>query len=249
MKMNELYFNLWRVIWITFLAEGLGLAVGIGAFYLFNIKSRRIIGMLFGGTSGLMIAVICFDVLKEALVYKRMDLVTIGIIIGIIMGLLLDNIVSQIEENFRMKQSSTLKMAVALMIGIAMHNIAEGFAFGTIALIEPKAVIRFALILSLHSMPEGVAMAIPAKKAKIKLHTMIGIAFILGAVMSIGALLGYILGSVSEHFITTIMGVASGIILYIVCEELIPESRKMWNGRMTTVATICGIVFGMLILY
>lgn len=246
--MSELYLNLWPVAGITFIAEGLGLTLGISGFYLFNIKSRRMIGMLFGGTSGLMIAIICFDILKEALEYKRIDLVSVSIIIGIIIGLLLDNMVSQIENKIPIKKSSTLKMTVTLMVGIAIHNIAEGFAFGTIALIEPNTLVRFALVLSLHSMPEGIAMAIPSKKAKIKLHKMIGIAFMLGAVMSIGGLLGYILGSVSEHFIVSMMGVASGIILYIVCEELIPESRKMWNGRMTTVATILGIILGMLIL-
>jgi ZIP family zinc transporter len=44
------------------------------------------------------------------------------------------------------------------------------------------------------------------------------------------------------------LGLAAGIILYIVCNELIPESRKIWNGRMTTVATIIGVVAGLLLL-
>ena len=247
--MNDIYFNLWRVAWIILLAEGLGLSSGIAGFYLLNIKSRRIIGMLFGGTSGLMIAVICFDVLQEALEYNRMDLVTIGVMIGMILGLLLDNMVSQIEDRLHIKNSENLKMVIALVLGIAIHNIAEGFAFGTIALVEPKAMIRFAFILALHSMPEGIALAVPCRKSQIKVYSMIAVAWILGVVMSMGALLGYFIGSISQHFVTTIMGVAAGIILYIVCEELIPESRKMWNGRMTAVATILGIILGMLILH
>ena len=52
---------------LALVAEGGGVLTGILLLYLFHIKSKRLIGMLFGTTSGIMIAMICFDVLPHAL--------------------------------------------------------------------------------------------------------------------------------------------------------------------------------------
>ena len=78
---------------------------------------------------------------------------------------------------------------------------------------------------------------------------MLFIASGLGMCMGIGAVGGYVLSSISENLISIGLGIAAGIILYIICEELLPESKKIWNGRMTTVATILGMMLGMVLIY
>lgn len=231
------------------IAEGGGLSLGILLLYLFRIKNERLIGMLFGGTSGLMLAMICFDVLPEGLERGRIDLVLIGIIIGVLLGTLLDDIVPRLQSSLGNRDSSLSKMGLILSIGIAMHNLPEGFALGTVSNVDRDSIIQFTLILALHSIPEGIALSIPFKQGGAPLVKMLGIALGLGVCMGIGAIGGYILSGINDNLVSTGLGVAAGIILYIICEELLPESKKIWNGRMTTIATILGMMLGLLLLY
>jgi len=240
--------NIWLIGIIAMIAEGLGLFLGIVLLYVFKVKSNRVIGMLFGGTSGLMIAMICFDILPQALSKNRIDLVIIGIIIGVIIGLLLDDITPVLEKIFKVEQSKMVRTAFTLIIGIALHNIPEGFALGALSHVSTDTIQKFAFILALHSIPEGIALAIPFKQAKIKLPVLLIIPILLGSIMGIGSIVGSILSSISETLIVTALGLAAGIILYIVYNELMPESRRVWNGRMTSVATIIGVMLGMLLL-
>ncbi len=70
----------------------------------------------------------------------------------------------------------------------------------------------------------------------------------LGLVMGVGSALGYLLSQINTSFVAMSLGMASGIILYIVCEELLPESKKIWNGRLTSIATVLGVVAGILMM-
>ena len=229
-------------------AEAGGLLMGIFILYGLTLKEGKIMGMLYGATSGLMLAMICFDVLPEALEKGRMDLVFCGIAIGTLLGICLDDLAEDLEEKCQSLQRNIDKSGLILALGIAIHNVPEGFALGTLAHTDLESIMRLTIILALHSIPEGIALAIPLKKAHTPLSLLVMMAIGLGTMMGTGAMLGYLLSGLSENLICTGLGVAGGIILYIVCEELIPESRKIWNGRWTTIATIIGLMGGILLL-
>ncbi|WP_069997282.1 ZIP family metal transporter [Cellulosilyticum sp. I15G10I2] len=240
--------NIWLIAAIALVAEGIGLEIGIILLYVFRVKSNRLIGMLFGGTSGLMIALICFDILPQAIEKNRIDLVMIGIMIGVTIGVLLDDVTPYLEKLMKVNSSKMIRTAFTLVIGIALHNIPEGFALGALSHVSAEAIQKFAIVLMLHSIPEGIALAITFKQAKVKISLVMMIPLILGSIMGVAGILGYVLSGISPNYIVTALGLAAGIILYIVCEELIPESRKIWNGRTTTIATIVGMMLGLLIL-
>lgn len=232
------------------LAEGGGLGIGIILLHFFHIKNGKIMGMLYGATSGLMLAMICFDILPEALDKGRTDLVFCGIIIGCLLGIILDEWVPMLEARLSIRGNSGIgRTGLILAIGIAIHNLPEGFALGTMALAAEERIISFTVILALHSVPEGIAMAIPFIKARTPLIRLLLMAAGLGMIMGIGGMIGYRFSGVHENMISTGLGVAAGIILYIVCGELIPESRKIWNGRLTTLATIVGLMLGLILLF
>lgn len=239
--------SVWMIGIIALLAEGAGLTLGISMVYEWKVIHERVMGMLFGGTSGLMIALICFDILPEALKSNRVDLVIIGILLGVIIGLGIDSISIWIRQ-FIHNQSKILNTAIVLTVGIAIHNIPEGFALGALAIASKEAIIQFAVILALHSIPEGIALAIPFKASNVTYKKVTIIPWMLGSIMGIGAILGYTLSHLADIFIVIALGIASGVILYIVCEELMPESRQIWNGRMTSIATILGMILGLLLL-
>lgn len=232
------------------LAESGGLITGFFILYFFQIKSGKAMGMLYGATSGLMLAMICFDILPEALDKGRMDLVFCGIIIGTLLGILLDDLVPTIEKQCERYFSQHIgKTGLILGFGIALHNVPEGFALGALGHASIESVSRFLIVLALHSIPEGIALGIPFKKAGTSFVVLALMGLFLGSMMGIGAILGYALSSMHDNLISTGLGLAAGIILYIVCGELIPESRKIWNGRLTTLATIMGLMGGILLLH
>lgn len=239
--------NIFQTVILAFAVGGIGIAVGILLLYLFNIKSKRVIGMLFGITSGIMIAMICFDILPEALEGGEDLLVMIGIIIGILMGISLEDITSLIESKVGHVHSKQLHTGLVLLLGIAIHNIPEGIAMGTLAVTSPHNILKFAFVLFLHSIPEAIAIAIPLKVSKTSYKILAFIPVFFGGILGVGAGIGFMMSQAASLFITVMLGMAAGVILYIVCEELIPESRKIWNGRLTTVATIIGIILGMLL--
>lgn len=232
---------------LAFMAEGLGVAMGILLLYLFNIQNKRIIGMLFGGTSGIMVAMICFDILPEALHIGNQTILLLGVGAGVLGGLLLEDATDTIISKLHIRKGGAMGTGIVLLLGIALHNIPEGFALGTIALTSPETVIQFAIVICLHSIPEAIAIAIPMKLSKMKLKWLLITPVLLGGIMGIGAILGYVVSQIASALITFALGGAAGIILYIVCDELIPESRKIWNGRMTSIATVVGIIIGMLL--
>lgn len=235
---------------LGFVSEAGGLITGFIILYFFKIKSGKKMGMLYGATSGLMLAMICFDVLPEALDKGRVDLVFCGIIIGTLLGLILDDMVPMAEKKCaHLLAQSIEKTGLILAFGIALHNIPEGFALGALGHTSTDSIGRLAIILALHSIPEGIAMAIPFRKAGAPLSVLLGIGLILGGMMGIGGILGFTLSGIDPKLISTGLGLAAGIILYIVCGEIMPEARKIWNGRWTTIATIIGIMGGILLLY
>ena len=234
---------------IGLLAEGLGLAIGMISLYAFQIKNGRNMGMLYGVTSGLMLAMICFDILPEAFDKGKMELVFCGIILGMLLGIVLDDLVEMIENKCPTAHIKHIgRTGLILTLGIAIHNLPEGFALGTLAHASKETIYGLALVLALHSIPEGMALSIPFKNVHTPIGVLLCIAGILGGMMGLGAILGYGISAINPHLMSTGLGVAGGIILYIVCGELIPESRKIWNGRWTTIATILGVMAGILLL-
>ena len=230
------------------LAEGSGLAIGILLLYWFKIKDKRLMGMLFGATSGLLLALICFDVLPEALSKGRMDLVLIGNIIGVLIGILLDDFVPVLQHKLGRADNSMSKLGLILALGLALHNFPEGFALGAMGQASMSTIAQFTFVLALHSIPEGLALAIPFKQGGTPVGWMLILSLLLGMVMGLGAIFGFVLSGLSESLVATGLGLASGLILYIVCQELLPESKKFWNGRTTTVATILGLLIGLVLL-
>lgn len=229
--------NIWMAGSVGFIAEGVGVTTGVLLLVLLKFQSKRLQGMMMGLAAGLMTAIICFDVLPEAFKQGGVLVTLIGLVIGLSVGLSLDNIAAQ---------SKKVKTGMVLTMAVALHNIPEGIALGTLLAISPKIGIKVALIVSLHSIPEGMAIAIPLVKGGIKEKTLGAICVILSTLMGIGAMIGFVISSLSPILLTLAMGFAAGIILYVVYEELMPESKEIWNGRLTTVAVVLGIMIGII---
>lgn len=239
--------NIWTAGVFGFISEGLGVTIGVFLLTLLKIRNKRLQGMMMGLAAGLMTAIICFDILPEAFEQGGVLVALVGVIAGLSIGLSLDNMTSIFTNKIYGKKSNSIKTGIVLTMAVALHNIPEGIALGTLFAISPQTGIKVALIVMIHSIPEGIAIAIPLQTSGINGKTLGVICATLASLMGIGAMMGFAASSLSPIVITLAMGFAAGVILYIVCEELIPESKEVWNGRLTTVAVVIGVILGILI--
>ena len=88
-------------------------------------------------------------------------------------------------------------------------------------------------------------MAIPMKNGGMKKTKVIFYVVLSGITTGIGAFFGAIVGSISQEIISICLSFAAGAMLYIVSGELIPESNKLYHGRITAVGNMVGFLIGL----
>lgn len=88
-------------------------------------------------------------------------------------------------------------------------------------------------------------MAVPMKNGGMSKGKVIFYVLLSGITTGIGAFFGAVVGGISEQIIAICLSFAAGAMLYIVSGELIPESNKLYHGRMTALGNIIGFILGL----
>lgn len=196
-----------------------------------------------------MISIVCFDLVPEALEISGLPLIILGILFGVICMIACD-VVVQKKFNTRIKDSKTtntlLKTGIIVSIGLALHNFPEGLAIGSGFGASIKLGYSLALAILLHDIPEGVSMAVPMKNGGMKIQKVIFYVILSGVTTGIGAFFGAAIGTISKEIIAICLSFAAGAMLYIVSGELLPESNKLYKGRMSSIGNVLGFLLGIL---
>ena len=218
--------SIMNITFLGLLFGMLGTTLGgvIGSFL--NIQNNKYLSFMIEFTAGLMLAVICFELIPESLALSDISFVIIGIIFGVSAMILCDN---RINSQYRYKNSgksnNLLKTGIIVGIGLAIHNFPEGLAIGSGFDSSEKLGYALALAICMHDIPEGVSIALPLKQGGMKRYKAIIYTMISGITTGIGALVGAIIGRISETTISMALAFAAGAMLYIVSGELIPDSK------------------------
>lgn len=215
----------------------------------FKKTSNKFLSFVLAFASGLMLAIICFDLIPEAMYISNIINVLIGIIIGIIVMIACDILVQKKFNSNRINKKSNnslLKTGIAVSIGLALHNFPEGLAIGSGFGASINLGYSLAVAICLHDIPEGISMAVPMKNGGMNKLKVIFYVILSGITTGIGAFFGALVGGISQSVISMCLSFAAGAMLYIVSGELIPESNKLYNGRMTSIGNIFGFLLGMI---
>lgn len=221
----------------------------------FKNPSKKFLSFILQFAAGLMIAIICFDLIPEALEISNISSVFIGIFVGVIAMVACDNLVKKIynkkenrnrSNNRSVNSNSLLKTGIIVGIGLAIHNFPEGLAIGSGFESSIKLGYSLALAIALHDIPEGISMSVPMKNGGMSKTKAVLLTLLSGVTTGIGAFFGAIVGGISETIIAICLSFAAGAMLYIVSGELVPESNQIYKGRMGTVGNILGFVLGIL---
>ncbi|MGI6704665.1 MAG: ZIP family metal transporter [Clostridia bacterium] len=233
---------------LGFLVGIAGTGAGGATAFLLRRPSRRFMGTTLGLSGGLMMAIVCFDLLPEAFEMAGLAIGIVGIILGVGLVTLIDLLVPDRDITDKtVRSSSYIRTGIILGLGIAIHNFPEGLAIGSGLAVNLRLGFSLAFVIGFHNVPEGVAMAMPMMVGGYsRIKTFIA-TIISGVPMGLGAFVGALLGEISPVLVSLCLSFAGGTMLYITCGELIPKSQSVYRGRASAFGVIIGIIAGIVL--
>ena len=214
-----------------------------------KLDSNKILSFILEFAAGLMVSMVCFELIPEALELNKLVNVIMGIIVGVVVMNICDDIIKRkYERNFKVKtqKSSLLKTGIVIGLGLAIHNFPEGLAIGSGFGASYKLGMSLAIAILLHDIPEGISMSVPMKSGGMNKYKVLIYTILSGVTTGIGTFFGGLLGNISETLISLCLAFAAGAMLYIASGELIPESNKLYKGKIGTFGNIIGFIIGIL---
>lgn len=231
--------NLFWIVILSSLISLIGTMSGatIGTFV--KNPSKKFISCIMSFAGGLMLSVVVFDLMPEALNYSGFYYSLIFYLIG--MG-----IIYFIEKATRNKDMYS-KMAFVTALGLMIHNLPEGVIMGCSILASKNLGIKMSIIIALHDVPEGLAVTVPLIADNKGLGKIFAYVFITALPTALGAIIGVLIGNVSELFLGMCLSIASGVMLYVVFGELLPKSNDLHSGIENTIGVLLGVTIGLIL--
>lgn len=274
--MENIYLT---IILITAVTGVGGLALGGGLTAAVHSPSDRSVSLLLRFTSGVMLSVVCFDLIADALEDSGVASLLGWILAGFLGTYLLNCWVDKRAHHSHSHASHqpehahapahghdngemcacgrhTLHTAgLVLAAAVALHNMPVGMAIGA-TFGQPSlpghaghAGILAALIIGLHNIPEGMSIAAPLLTGGSRPLEAVGIAALSGLPTILGALLGYSAGVMDPALLGASLAFAAGAMLYVVFGELLPEAEHLWQHRLSGLAIMLGLMLGMALIF
>ena len=238
------------IAWI--LAAGAATALGgLGLLVLRRPSARWLDGLL-GFTAGIMLAATAFSLLVPALDLGEIWEVVLGFALGGATLAALDRYVPHLHLRF-FERGHTLddtrrrafERAGLLVSALTIHNVPEGLAVGVaFAAGGSELGIPIALAIGIQNIPEGFAAAAPLIQTGVSRRAAAGVAALTGLVEPPAAFAAYFAFEAAAVLLPVGLAFAAGAMLYVIADELIPESHARGHERAATGALLTG--FGLM---
>jgi ZIP family zinc transporter len=233
-----------------------GLATGVGALPAFFFKSvpDKLMSTMLGGAAGVMLAATSFSLIVPGIEHGNLlwpgygvYVVAIGILLGAFCLDLVDRLLP--HEHFVLGHegpSSRMKKIWLFIIAITIHNFPEGLAVGVgFGSGDIANGTSLAIGIGLQNMPEGLAVALPLLGIGYSRLKAVGIATLTGLVEPVGGLLGVAAVRVFHPVLPLGLAFAAGAMLFVISDEIIPETHAKGRSRLATFGIIVGFVIMM----
>lgn len=125
-----------------------------------------------------------------------------------------------------------------------MHNFPEGIIMGFGFVKGSNLGIKTGILISIHDIPEGIAMAAPLIASGKKPFKVLWYSFLVAFPTVIGAWIGILINSISIAFLGYSIAFASGIMIYVAFGQMLPESNELYSSNTSSAWVILGIMLG-----
>ena len=249
----------WGLV-IPFLGTTLGSAM---VFFMKDKINNKVEKILLGFASGVMIAASIWSLLIPSIDMAEEQGViswipaTVGFLLGIFFLLVLDSIIPHLHLNSSKPEGikSKLKKTTMMVLAVTLHNIPEGMAVGVVfagAISQNSGItlagaFALAIGIAIQNFPEGAIISMPLKSEGASKLKAFWYGTLSGIVEPIGALLTIALTNLVVPVLPYFLSFAAGAMIYVVVEELIPESQSGEHSNIGTVGVAIGFVIMMIL--
>ncbi|WPX09780.1 ZIP family metal transporter [Anaerocellum danielii] len=240
LKINFLIFNLFG-----FFCGIAGAFVGALTGLVLPLNDEKVRDSLIGFTSGLMLGLICFGLIPEAVSISNLLVCILVLIASYFMIGILEKALTM---RYLLSQNRYLKSGILILVALSLHNFPEGLAIGSSFAVEKSFGILVGIMIIIHDIPEGFVLSLPLKIAKQSKNKILKYAILSGVPTGIGCLTGSMISYINKCVVAGCLTCAAGAMLYVVMNELIPEYSRKENIKMATISNIMGIIIALLLL-
>ena len=232
-------------------ALGVGGATLIGAIlgFVFKKISHKFTDITLGFAAGVMLAAAVLGLIIPSLEYGgKYGIVTtvIGILSGAVAINLMDRFIPHLHRLAGVEyedhpDSGKASRVLLFVLAIAIHNLPEGIAAGVgFGSGDTGRAMVIALGIALQNIPEGMVILGPMLAAGVKPAKTLMCALATGLVEVVGALLGYFAVTVAQVILPFALAFAGGTMLYVISDEMIPETHAHGSERGATYSLLVG---------
>ena len=239
-------------------AIGVGGATVIGALlgFLFKRPSHKFNDIVLSLAAGVMLSAAVIGLILPSLEYggKFSILITVaGIFAGALCLNLIDKLVPHlhkmtgVDQELHPEKTAQVNRVLLFVIAIAIHNLPEGIAAGvSFGTGDNLQALTVAGGIALQNIPEGMVIIAPMIASGMSRSRTFIIAAMTGVVEIIGTFIGYFAVSISTAILPFALAFAGGTMLYVISDEMIPETHAHGNERGATYALLIGFCFMLL---
>ena len=245
---------------IPFLGTTLGAAM---VFLMKKEMNKKVEKILLGFASGVMIAASVWSLIIPSIEMAEEQgkiawiPAAIGFLLGIIFLLVLDSVIPHmhLESEKPEGMKSKLKKTTMLVLAVTLHNIPEGMAVGVLfagAMIGNTGVtmagaLTLAIGIAIQNFPEGAIISMPLKSEGMSKTKSFFYGALSGIVEPIAAIITILLINLITPTLPYLLSFAAGAMIYVVVEELIPESQAGEHSNIGTIGVAIGFVIMMIL--
>ena len=231
-------------------ALGVGGATVIGAIigFLFKKQSHKFSDIVLSFAAGVMLAAAVLGLILPALEYggkNGLFITILGIFAGAFCLNLIDKVVPHLHKmvgaDIENHNNANLSKVLLFVTAIAIHNLPEGIAAGVgFGSGNDAQALLIAGGIALQNIPEGMVIIGPMLAAGVSPKKTFICAALTGVVEIIGTLIGYLAVSVATAILPFALAFAGGTMLYVISDEMIPETHAHGSERGATYALLVG---------
>jgi len=240
-------------------------ALGASMVFFFKTINQKILNSMLGFAAGVMIAASFWSLLKPAIEMTEESggIAWVPAVVGFLSGgvflYLVDRVLPHLHLGLSIDKAEGIKTtwqrSVLLVLAITLHNIPEGLAvgvaFGTLAVSPTIATLTGAVALAIgigiQNFPEGAAVSIPLRREGFSRLKAFNYGQLSGVVEPVAGVLGALLVLYVTPILPYALSFAAGAMIFVVIEELIPESQRGNETDFSTIGAMLGFATMMLL--
>ncbi len=234
---------------ITAMGVGGATIFGVLIGFLFQKIPHKFNDAILGFAGGIMLAAAILGLIIPSLESGSIWITILGIVSGAVFLNFADKItphlhhITGVDQETHSEHQDSLNKIMLFVIAIAIHNLPEGIAAGVgFGSEDVSNAITVAIGIALQNIPEGMIIVSPLVMAGVPKWRVFLIASFTGIIEIVGTLIGYSAVSVSNAILPFALAFAGGTMLYVVSDEMIPETHSHGYERLATYSLIFGFI-------